>query len=312
MSGSHIVITDLLSNAIKSGTIILYPTIGEIFAERTGILNLGIEGMMIIGALTGFVVTYTSGNPYLGFVIGAVAGGLVSLVHAFISVTLRGNQIVSGLALTIFGLGATNFYGQRWINERLSVGLSSVSIPLLSKIPIVGAVLFSQDLLVYLSYVLVVVSWVVLYKTKIGVNLRAVGENAKAADAMGVDVYATRYFWTFFGGLMAGAGGAYLTISYAPFWLDGITAGRGWIAVALVIFAMWDPLKAVFGAYLFGGIDALQFQLQATGTDIPSSILNMLPYLVTLVIIVVASIIVKARHMGPPRELGIPYSREDK
>ncbi len=308
----HIIIVALLSAAVQSGTILLFPTIGEIFAERSGILNLGVEGMMIMGAFFGFVVAYETKNPYLGFLAGMLAGGLTALIHALISVTLRGNQVVSGLALTIFGLGFTNFYGQKWINLKLTVTPSQISIPLLSKIPYIGPIFFKQDALVYTSYVFAIVMWFILYKTKVGVHLRAVGQNARASDAMGVNVYATRYWWTFFGGLLAGAGGAYLTIAYAPFWLDGMTAGRGWIALALVIFAMWDPLNAMIGAYLFGGIDALQLQLQAIGVTIPSSLLNMLPYLLTLIVIVVATLIVRVRHISAPKELGIPYNREEK
>ncbi len=314
MSVSHntAILIVLLSNAVKAGTILLYPTVGEIMAERSGILNLGVEGMMIIGAFFGFIVTHYSSNPYLGFFAGVLAGGLVSLIHAFISITLRGNQIVSGLALTIFGAGFTTFYGQKWINLNLDVSFHNLALPILSNIPIIGDIFFKQDIIVYLSYVVTIIVWFILYKTTIGINVRAVGENAKASNAMGLSVYKVRYLWTFFGGLMAGAGGAYLTIGYAPFWLDGITAGRGWIAIALVIFAMWDPMKAIFGAYLFGSINALQFQLQAAGTTIPSAILNMMPYLVTFAAIVASSIVVKAKHIRPPKELGIPYTREEK
>ncbi|WP_035588817.1 ABC transporter permease [Hippea jasoniae] len=311
MTHHHIYVM-LLANTIKAGTILLFPTIGEIFAERSGILNLGVEGMMLIGAFFGFIVSYSTNNPYLGMIVGMLAGGIAGLIHAFISITLRGNQIVSGLALTIFGSGFTTFYGQKWINMTLNNTLPHINIPLLSQIPVIGAIFFKQDLVVYLSYIIVFVMWFILYKTTIGLNLRAVGENAKAANAMGISVYKIRYLWTFFGGVMAGAGGAYLTIAYAPFWLDGITAGRGWIAIALVIFAMWDPIKAMFGAYLFGGINALQFQLQASGTTIPSALLNMLPYLVTFIVISISFIIVKARFVKPPKELGIPYIREEK
>jgi simple sugar transport system permease protein len=311
VTATSILIT-LLATTVRSGTILLFPTIGEIFAERAGILNLGIEGMMIIGAFFGFVVSYTTQNPYLGFVVGMLAGGIASLIHAFISITLRGNQVVSGLALTIFGLGITSFYGQKWINNKLPESIHAVAIPGLSKIPFIGPVFFKQDYIVYFSYILVLVMWLILYKTKPGIHLRAAGQNARAADAMGVNVNATRYFWTFFGGLMAGAGGAYLTVAYATFWLEGITAGRGWIAVALVIFAMWNPVNALIGAYLFGGIDALQFQLQASGTTIPSSLLSMQPYLLTFIIIIIATLIVRARHLGAPKELGTPYAREEK
>jgi len=308
----HSIYIVLFANTVKAGTILLFPTIGEIFSERAGILNLGVEGMMLIGAFVGFVVAYSTKNPYIGFFAGVLAGGIASLIHAFISITLRGNQIVSGLALTIFGGGFTTFYGQKWINMTLTQTLTPVKIPILSNIPFIGKVFFNQDLIVYLSYIVVFVMWFILYKTRLGLNLRAVGENAKAANAMGISVYKVRYGWTFFGGLLAGAGGAYLTTAYAPFWLDGITAGRGWIAIALVIFAMWDPVKALIGAYLFGGINALQFQLQATGTTIPSAILNMLPYIGTFIVIIISSIIVKTRHIKPPKELGIPYVREEK
>ncbi len=308
----HLIITALLFASVQSGTILLFPTLGEIFAERAGILNLGVEGMMVVGALVGFVVTYITKNPYLGFIVGSIAGGLTALIHAFVSITLRGNQVVSGLALTIFGLGFTNFYGQKWINLRLLVTPRPIPIPGLVKIPFIGPIFFKQDALVYTSYIVAIIMWYILYKTKAGVHIRAVGQNARAADAMGVNVYATRYWWTFFGGLLAGAGGAYLTVGYSSFWLDGMTAGRGWIAIALVIFAMWDPLNAMIGAYLFGGIEALQFQLQAIGVTIPSSLLNMLPYLLTFIVIIIASLIVRVKHISAPKELGVPYSREEK
>jgi simple sugar transport system permease protein len=280
--------------------------------ERAGILNLGIEGMMVIGAFFGFVAGNFTKNPYLGFTIGMLAGGLASLVFAFISITLKGNQIVTGLALTIFGLGITNFYGQKWINTKLAVPAQSIAIPGLSNIPVIGPVFFNQDVFVYLSYIIAIAFWIILFRTKSGVYLRAVGENARAADAMGISVDKTRYFWTFVGGLLAGAGGAYLTIVYAPFWLDGITAGRGWIAIALVIFAMWNPLYAIVGAYLFGGINALQFQLQATGSSIPSSLLSMQPYLLTLIVVIVATFILRAKHIGVPKELALPFFREER
>jgi simple sugar transport system permease protein len=244
--------------------------------------------------------------------MGMLAGGLASLIHAFISITLRGNQVVSGLALSIFGLGVTNYYGQEFVNLQLTHTVPQVIIPGLSQLPFLGPILFQQDYLVYLSYLLVMITWFILFKTKAGIQLRAVGQNAQAADAMGVNVYKVRYFWTFFGGLMAGAGGAYLTLNCAPFWLDGITAGRGWVAIALVIFAMWNPPYALIGAYLFGAINALQFQLQSMGTNIPSALLSMQPYFLTFILIIVATLLVKAKHIGVPKELGIPYAREEK
>lgn len=311
-SSTHVILISLLYTTVKSGTIILFPTIGEIFTERSGVLNMGIEGMMLIGAFIGFIVAYLTKNPYLGFIAGTLAGGLYSLIHAFITITLQGNQVVSGLALAIFAGGLTNFFGQNFANLRLKAPLKAIPLPGLSRIPIIGEVFFNQDLIVYLSYIMVVVMWFILYKTKGGVHLRAVGENAQAANAMGVNVYVTRYFWTFFGGLLAGAGGAYLTTGYAPFWLDSMTAGRGWIALALVIFSMWDPLVAMIGAYLFGSLDALQFQLQAAGTTIPAALLTMQPYLLTFIVMVIATVILRVRHIGVPKELGVPFSKEER
>ena len=315
MSGSPSaisIIVTLLVTAVQSGTVLLLPTVGEIFTERSGILNLGIEGMMLIGAFFGFVTAYRSGNPYAGLLAGAVAGACAAMLHAFVCITLRGNQTVSGLALSIFGAGLTGFYGDRFISQRLPSSIPSLEIPGLSRIPVIGPIFFDQDIVVYASYVLVAGLWFVLYRTRPGVHLRAVGENAKAADAMGVNVSATRYFWTCVGGALAGLGGAYMTCRVNPFWLQGITSGQGWIAVALVVFAMWNPLTALGGSYLFGSIMALQFQLQAAGVSINANLLAMLPYVVTFVVIVVATLIVRVRHLGTPHELGHPYVREEK
>lgn len=311
-SSSQFIILTLLTAAVRSGTVIIFPTIGEIFTERSGIMNLGIEGMMLIGAYFGFITAFFTHNAYIGFLVGTIAGGIVSLIHAYICISLKGNQVISGLALSIFGTGITSFYGNRFANNQLNSTLDIIAIPGLSRIPIIGKAFFTQDIIVYLSFVLVTVMWFILYKTKAGIHLRAVGENVQAANAMGVDVFKTRYFWTFFGGLLAGAGGAYLTVGYSPFWLDGVTAGRGWIAVALVIFSMWDPSIAIIGAYLFGSLDALQFQLQASGTTISPSLLAMLPYALTLVVITVVTLIFRAKHIGVPKELGKPFSKEER
>jgi len=302
----------LLAGAVQSGTILLLPTLGEVMTERSGILNLGLEGLMLIGAFFGFLGATTSGNPYLGLLAGMVAAAAAAALHAFICITLRGNQTVTGLALTIFGEGLTSFYGDRWVSQRLSSSIRPVAIPGLARIPVVGPILFEQDLVVYGGYILVLLFWFLLFKTKVGVHLRAVGENAAAADAMGVNVVGTRYFWTIVGGALAGAGGAYITCSIHPYWLNGITSGKGWIAVALVVFAMWHPLNALLGSFLFGSIEALQLQLQAAGTYINSALLSMLPYLTTFIVIVIASLIVRVRHLGTPKELGIPYAREEK
>ena len=265
---------------------------------------------MIIGALVAFATAFITDQIYLAFFIGALFGGIASLIHAFISITLRGNQVVSGLALSIFGLGFTNFYGQRFVNLQLVNTIPKTIIPVISKIPILGPIFFEQDYIVYLSYILVIISPIILYKTIIGLHLRSVGQNAEASDTLGINVYKVRYFWTFFGGMMAGAGGSYLILNCAPFWLSGITVGRGWIVIALVIFAMWNPLFAMVGAYLFGAIDVLQFQLQATGINIPSSLLSMQPYFLTLILIIISTLLIKSKHIKGPKELGSPYFRE--
>ncbi len=306
------ILIKVLAGAVQSGTILLLPTLGEVLTERSGVLNLGLEGLMLIGAFFGFLGAMKTGNPYFGVLMGMAAAAAAAAIHAFICITLRGNQTVTGLALTIFGGGLTSFYGDSWTSQRLTTSIKPLVIPGLSRIPVIGPILFSQDIIVYTAYVLVVVFWFLLFKTKVGVNLRAVGENAKAADAMGVNVAGTRYFWTILGGALAGAGGAYITCCIHPYWLNGITSGKGWIAVALVVFAMWNPFSSMLGAFLFGGIEAMQLQLQAGGTYINSALLSMLPYVTTFVVIIIATLIVRVRHVGTPRELGVPYAREEK
>lgn len=312
-------ISSILAITIRAGTSLVYATIGEIYAERSGILNLGVEGMMLMGAVTGFAAAYHTNNAWLGVAIGMLVAGLLSLIHAFLTITLRADQVVTGLALTIFGQGLSSFLGQRMGPDgNPLVGLIGprfvrVPIPGLADIPVVGNALFNQDLLVYIMYVFVPIAAFYLYKTRAGLNLRAVGENPATADAMGVNVAGVRYLYTFIGGLLAGLGGVHLSLAYTPGWTENLTGGRGWIAIALVIFAMWSPLRAVVGAILFGGINAIQFRMQAAGTTIPSAFLNMLPYFFTIVVLVAItwreSI---SRRVGMPAALGIPYVREER
>ncbi|RLE49978.1 MAG: ABC transporter permease [Candidatus Methanomethylicota archaeon] len=300
----------LLRTAISAGTPLLLATIGEIFAERSGVLNLGVEGMMIMGAVSGFVVTMFTGSPLLGIAAALMAGGLLALLHAFISISLRGNQVVSGLALTMIGLGLSALIGRGFVGIPLKAKLSSLSIPLLSDIPVIGEILFKQDPIVYFSYALTIASWITLYKTKLGVAIRAVGENPGAADAMGVNVYLMRYACVIFGGMLAGLAGAYLSIVYIPAWVEGMTAGRGWIAVALVIFALWDPLRAMLGAYLFGGLEAAQYTLQAIGIN--PCILGMFPYLATIAVLTLSASETMRKKIGAPSALCKPYIREER
>ncbi|KKM12785.1 ABC transporter permease [Clostridiales bacterium PH28_bin88] len=302
----------ILAAAVTSGTPLLYAALGEVFAERAGVLNLGVEGMMLVGAVSGFMVTVATKNPWLGVVAAMAAGGALSLVHAFLSITLRANQVVSGLALTIFGTGLSAFVGKTLIGIPSPATFKALPLPVLSRIPLLGDVLFRQDPLVYLTYLLVPAAWLILYRTWAGLNLQAVGEDPAAADAVGINVFVTRYLYVVVGGMLAGLGGAYLSLAYAPSWVENMTAGRGWIAVALVIFATWNPVRAMLGAYLFGGVDALGFRLQALGITIPFYFLKMLPYLFTVAVLIFATRQTRLKRIGAPGALGLAYDREER
>ncbi|AKX94772.1 ABC transporter permease [Neomoorella thermoacetica] len=302
-----------LAAAITAGTPILFAALGEIIAERAGVLNLGVEGMMLVGAVTGFMVAVKTASPWLGFLAALVAAGATAAIFAVLTITLRANQVVTGLALTIFGTGLSGFLGKPYVGIPLPVSFKPVALPLLSQIPFIGPIFFRHDPLVYLSYILVPALWYYFYRTRPGLNLRAVGENPAAADALGVNVFALRYIYVIIGGMLAGAGGAFLSLAYAPSWLENMTAGRGWIAVALVIFAVWDPVKALLGSYLFGGVDALTYGLQAaTKIAIPSFFLKMLPYILTVIVLIFATRQTIVKHVGAPGALSIPYDREER
>lgn len=309
----------ILAVAIRAGTSLLYATIGEIFTERAGVLNLGVEGMMIVGAVSGFAAAFHSGSAWIGLLVAMLAAALLALIHAFLTITLRADQTVSGLALTIFGTGLANFLGQKLgpagkpLVGMVGPKFGTAAIPLLSDIPVIGKAFFQADALTYILYLFVPLAWLWLYRTQAGLVLRAVGENPQTADAMGVNVTRIRYAYTVFGGLLAGLGGAHLSLSYTPGWTEGLTAGRGWIAVAMVIFATWDPLRAVIGALLFGGVTAIQFRLQAAGTTIPAAFLNMLPYIFTiLVLVLITWWETLSKRVGAPAALGVPFVRGEK
>ncbi len=299
-----------LKAAIPAGTPLLFGTLGEIYAERSGVLNLGIEGMMIMGAVTGFGVTLGTGNVWLGIALAAIAGGLLGLVHAFLSITLQANQVVSGLALTMFGLGMSGMLGKRYIGTPLPCRLRVAPIPLLKEIPFLGSILFQHDPLVYLSVLLVPLLWFVLFKTRAGISIRSVGEAPATADALGVNVFLVRYLCVFLGGVLAGLGGAYLSVVYVPAWIEGMTAGAGWIVIALTIFAMWSPGRALIGAYLFGAVKVLQFRLQPLGVS--PNLLNMLPFIFTIIVLLAGTGEVIRKRIGAPSALAIPYAREEK
>jgi len=302
----------ILSIAIQSSVAVLFATLGEVFTERSGILNLGVEGMMLMGALSGFAATFYSHSLLLGILTALVVGGLLAMIHGFFTITLRANQVVCGLALAILGIGLSSFLG-RPIIGRVAERFVPLPIPVLKEIPILGPVLFNQSALVYVGYILVPLSWFFLYHTRPGLNLRAVGENPAAADTSGIGVVPLRYLWTIFGGMLAGLGGAYLSLCYTPGWKENMTSGQGWIAIAMVIFALWNPFRAVLGALLFGGVNALQFYFEARQIDlVPSYILRMLPYLFTIVILVIITRRKNVRkRVGAPASLGLPFQREE-
>jgi len=281
-------VTLMALSVITASTPLLLAATGELVTEKAGVLNLGVEGMMIVGAVCAFAATVASGNPALGILVGALAGGSMALIFSFLTLTMLANQVATGLALTIFGIGLSSLIGKSYVGVAVEP-LGKLSVPGLSDIPVIGPIFFGQDVLVYLSFAaLAGVAWF-LAKTRGGLVLRAVGDSHDAAHAIGYSVTAIRYLATLFGGVMAGLGGAYLSLAYTPLWAENMTAGRGWIALALVVFATWRPFRLLLGAYLFGGITILQLHAQSAGWGVPSQIMSMLPYLATILVLVVIS-----------------------
>jgi len=303
-------LTALLAAAVSAGTPLLYAALGEILCERSGVLNLGVEGMMLAGAVCGFLAAVETKSPGAGAAAAMLAGGALAAVHAFMTVTLRVNQIISGLALALFGTGLSSYLGKHIIGVPLPVSPSPLPIPGLADLPVAGAVLFRQDAMVYASYLLVPLAWFWIHRTRPGLHLRAVGEDPAAADAAGVHVSRVRWACVLAGGMLAGLGGAYLSLFYAPCWVENMTAGRGWIALALVIFAVWSPPRALAGAWLFGGIEALGFRIQVLGATASPFFLKMLPYLFTIAVLVLFTARNRRRRIGAPEALGLPYERE--
>jgi simple sugar transport system permease protein len=303
-------VVSVLDRTIAAGTPLLLGTLGEVVAERSGILNLGVEGMMSVGTVSAFIVAMNTGSPWAGLLAAVAAGALLSLLHAFTSVTLKVNQVVSGLALAMLGVGVSGLLGKPYMGRPLAAQLSAVDIPLLSDIPFIGTILFDKDPLFYCSLVLGVVLWFLLSKTRWGIRVRSVGENPAAAEVQGVNVAAVRYLCTIIGGALAGMGGAHLSLVYSRSWTEGMTGGRGWIVIALTIFALWNPLRAFIGAFLFGGIFVLQYLLQPLG--IPPNLLALMPYLATLLVLVFGGLNRNRRHMDSPAALGEPHSRGER
>ena len=281
-----------LAAAIAAGSAILFACLGELLAERAGVLNLGVEGMMLMGAVAGVAITLGSGSPWLGAGAAVLAGAAMASIHALLAVGLKANQVVSGLALTLFGSGFSAFLGQPYVGLPLPASFGRVAVPLLADLPLLGPILFRQDPLVYLSYALVPGLWFFVYRTPPGLRLRAC--------------------YVIVGGALAGLGGAAISLGTNPGWTEGMTAGRGWIAVALVIFAGWNPARAALGAYLFGGVEAGQFRLQGVGVDVSPFFLSMLPYLFTILVLVLATRPGARHRLGAPAALGLPYQREER
>ena len=278
----------VILTVITASTPLLFAATGELVTEKSGVLNLGIEGMMLIGAIAAFAVASSTGSGLLGILAGAAAGTLMAGVFAFLTLTLLANQVATGLALTIFGVGLSALIGASFVGFALKP-LPQLAIPGLSEIPVIGPILFGQDVLVYLSFVMIfAVGWF-LSRTRPGLVLKATGEAHDSAHALGYPVIAIRYAATLFGGAMSGLAGAYLSLAYTPLWAENMTAGRGWIALALVVFATWRPGRLVFGAYMFGAITILQLHAQGWGIDIASQFMSMLPYLATIVVLVLIS-----------------------
>lgn len=319
----------ILVLTVAASTPILYAALGEIIVERSGVLNLGVEGSMLAGGLVGFAVAFLTGSPTLGFIAGIAAGGALALVHGFLAISLHADQVISGVMITLLGTGLTTYFGHGWVQENIS-GFSSEPVPIvgqyLVQIPLIGEALFRNTAPDFLALLLVPATWYFLTRTNIGLEIDAVGNDPATADTAGIKVARTRYLCVLLGGLFAGAGGATITLAFSQLWTSEIVAGRGWIAIALVIFAQWDPIKALFGAWFFGVIQAAQFYTQ--GTDVANSlplsaelgsvyaivfdpiIMSTYPYLATILVIVAVRYRQEtAEQLGVPAALLKPYLR---
>jgi simple sugar transport system permease protein len=289
-------IRSLLSGAVMSGTPLLYATLAELLSERAGVVNLGLEGVMLVGAVVGFVATVHTGSAAVGLVAAGLAGGLFNLVFAFVVIGRRANQLAAGLTLMFCGVGLSALIGARYVGSQIA-GLPELRVPILADLPIVGPALFTHDALAYAAVPVAVLVWWVLFRTRWGLVVRAVGENPVAAFAAGKNPHAVQYQVLFLAGVLGGLAGAHLSLAVARTWAEWMTAGRGFIAVALVIFSRWHPLRAVAGALLFGGAISLQLQMQALGVPLSPFLLDMLPYLLSLAVLAFSS--GRARHAVP-------------
>ncbi|MEG0830601.1 MAG: ABC transporter permease [Anaerovoracaceae bacterium] len=306
---------DFLIAVIIAATPLLFATLGELLSEKAGNLNLGVEGMMLMGAVIGFRVALATENPVLTLLATFLAGAAGAAIYAFLTISLRTNQVVTGLTLTIFGTGFASFAGKSVagiaLPQTITAMFRPIEIPLLSKIPLIGQMLFNQDIYVYLGYACTIIIGIYLAKTRVGLNLRAVGENAAAADASGINVSLYKYINVIIGGGMCGLGGAYMSVVMVPIWQENIVAGRGWIAVALVIFASWKSWKAFVGAVLFGALSILGYRLQAMGIQVSQYLIDMIPYIATILVVIISTHRNRKEDL-PPGDLGNAYFREER
>jgi simple sugar transport system permease protein len=315
----------ILQAGVASGTVLLFAALGEILAERSGVMNLGVEGMMLIGAMSAFSTTIATGNPWIGVLVAMFVAGLLSQIHAFIVITLQADQVVSGLALTLLGAGISLVLGEGLSKAGTVSLMPNFSIPVVSQIPILGPIFFrNQSVLVYIGYLLTPLAWYYINRTRPGLHLRAVGEYPSAADALGINVFRMRYFYVFLGGMLAGLGGATISLAVSPGWFSELTTGgQGWIAVGLVIFAQWDPFRAAFGSYAFGALRRLILDIQGPTVlfgmrnafyynPYLGFFLQMLPYAFTVIVLVIGSREAIRKRLGAPAALGNPYIRGER
>jgi len=296
----------ILLTVITAATPLVIAALGELVTERAGVLNLGVEGMIVIGAVCAFAAAHLSGSPYIGILAGIAAGALFSLLFGFLTLTLVTNQVATGLALTILGLGVSGMLGESFVGVP-GVKLPNIVFPVLSDIPFIGPILFRQDLIFYISIALVFgISWF-LFKSRTGLKIRAIGDSHSSAHALGINVIRTRYLAVMFGGACAGLAGAQLSLVYTPQWVENMSAGRGWIALALVVFASWRPWRVLAGGYLFGAVTIGQLHAQAFGIGVPSQLLSALPYVATIVVLIIISHNRRTTLINTPASLGKPF-----
>lgn len=309
---STALLVSIISTAVVYAVSVLYAAIGEIFSQRAGIMNLGLEGIMLMGAMSGYLVAVYRQNLALAMVVVLIVGAVLGLVFAFITVTLQADQTVSGMAMLVFGTGLSGFIGKRVSGVNADLAFQAFDIPGLARIPVIGPALFHQNILVYIMYIIIPLSMIYIYRTRPGMILRSLGENPAALDSAGYNVFALRYAYVTFGSMMCAVSGAFISLAQTNFWSDGMTSGKGWIAVALVVFAAWNPLIAVFGGLLFGAISIIGIDIQILFPGIPPQFFAALPYVATIIALIFTTGSFRKKRSNAPAALTIPYDREKR